>query len=69
MGKYIVAIGIVFLLLFGLALVQRLARREAERHPEFGPHREGGACCGGCAGPAEDCGEGRNRNPAADLRG
>lgn len=69
MGKYIAAIGIVFLLLFGLALVQRLARRQAQRHPEFGPYREGGSCCGRCTEPAEDCGAGKDRKRAADERG
>ncbi len=56
MAKYLMAIGLVFLLLFGLALVQRLARRQARRRPELGPYREGGACCGRCAGPADSCG-------------
>jgi hypothetical protein len=56
MGKYLAAIALVFLLLFGLALVQRLSRREARRHPEFGPYREGGAGCGGCAAPGDSCG-------------
>lgn len=43
---YIMAVLIVFGVLAGWVGVQHLARRFAERHPEFGPAREEGAGCG-----------------------
>jgi hypothetical protein len=58
--KYLLAMGVILLLLLGWITVQQLARLYARRHPEFGPAREEGGGCGshcGCHG-----GECRNKN-------
>ena len=50
---YIVAPVVILAILFGWIQVQRLARRFAASHPEFGPAREeGGGCGSSCAGCA-----------------
>lgn len=53
MLKYLIAITAVPILLIGWLLVQQLARRFAESHPELGSFREEGGGCGkscGCSG-------------------
>ena len=53
---YLVAPVAILSLLFGWTQVQRLARRFAERHPEFGPAREeGGGCGSGCSCSGKTC--------------
>ncbi|MCP4289167.1 MAG: chemotaxis protein [Gammaproteobacteria bacterium] len=49
MLKFLLASGVIMLVLFGWVMVQQLARRFALRHPEFGPYREKGSCGGNCA--------------------
>jgi hypothetical protein len=44
--KYLIAITIIFVALFGWIIVQSVARLFAARHPEFGPMREEGGGCG-----------------------
>ena len=43
---YLITIFIILLVLGGWIAVQHLARRFAEKHPEFGPPREEDASCG-----------------------
>ena len=47
------AAGLILLVLLGWIAVQQRARDFAARHPEFGPAKEEGGGCGGCA-----CGSG-----------
>jgi len=44
--NYLLAIGLVMILLVGWCTVQNWARNYARRHPEFGPAREDGGGCG-----------------------
>ena len=49
MLDYLLAAGLILLLLLGWILVQQAARNYAARHPEFGPAKEEGRGCGkGC---------------------
>jgi len=48
MTKYLITVGLIFVLLTGGTLVQGLYRRFARRHPELGPFREEKAC-GSCS--------------------
>jgi len=48
------AAGLILLALMGWVGVQQMARDFAARHPEFGPAKEEGSGCGGCA-----CGSGQ----------
>lgn len=49
MLDYLLAAGLILLLLLGWILVQQAARNYAARHPEFGPAKEEGSGCGkGC---------------------
>lgn len=48
--KYLMAMGIVFLVMLTWVLVQHLARVVAARHPEWGPAREEGGGCGKSCG-------------------
>ena len=58
MLDYLLAIGLILLVLVGWILVQLAARRFAAKHPEFGPAKEEGGGCGtGCS-----CNPGRCRN-------
>ncbi len=51
MGTYLLAVGIVLIVMVGWVAVQQIARLFAARHPEFGAYSErAGGCCGGCAG-------------------
>jgi hypothetical protein len=59
---YLLTIAVIFSLLAGLIVVERLYRRFAMRNPELGPFRNGAAgcgSCGGCAGAACDTEERR----------
>jgi hypothetical protein len=50
MLDYLLAPGLILLVLVGWILVQQAARNFAARHPEFGPAKEEGSGCGkGCA--------------------
>ena len=55
MLRYLLAVMIVLVLLLGWSGTQALARRYAQRHPEFGPAREEGAGCGGCNCRTGEC--------------
>jgi hypothetical protein len=46
MLDYLLAMGLILLLLMGWILVQHSARNFAARHPEFGPAKEEGSGCG-----------------------
>jgi len=46
MLDYLLAIGLILLMLIGWVLVQQAARRFAARHPQFGPAKEEGSGCG-----------------------
>lgn len=53
MFNYLVAMGLILLIMLGWILVQHAARLFAARHPEFGPAKEEGVGCGkscGCSG-------------------
>ena len=64
--NYLLAIGLVMVLLLGWCTIQNLARIYARRHPEFGPAREEGGGCGlscQCTNPGDDA-QCRRRNDA-----
>lgn len=67
MGTYLLTIGIIFALLTGLILVERLYRLFARRHPEFGPYRAESGCgsCGGCTGKSSCTTPDRAKQPLA----
>ncbi|MBC8258078.1 MAG: chemotaxis protein [SAR324 cluster bacterium] len=46
MLKYLTAITAILLILLGWIVVQHMARRFAETHPELGASREEGSGCG-----------------------
>jgi hypothetical protein len=46
MLDYLLAIGLILLVLVSWILVQQAARNFAARHPEFGPAKEEGSGCG-----------------------
>ena len=48
--KYLLAMGVILLLMLGWLAVQQLARLYARQHPEFGPLREEGSGCGSSCG-------------------
>lgn len=47
--QLIAAISIIMLVLFGWVIVQHITRAYAAKHPEQGPYREEGSCCGSSA--------------------
>ncbi|RLA03914.1 MAG: chemotaxis protein [Gammaproteobacteria bacterium] len=49
MYNFVIACGIIMLVLFGWVAVQNLARRFANNHPEFGPYVEKRGCGGNCS--------------------
>lgn len=55
MGTYLLAVGIVLIVTLGWVGVQQIARRFAERHPEFGPYTEKTGGCGGCGCVSHEC--------------
>ncbi|MCB1800264.1 MAG: chemotaxis protein [Gammaproteobacteria bacterium] len=60
MLDFILAPIAILAILLGWIEVQQLARRFAERHPEFGPAREEGGGCGSncsCSGGKSCCGD------------
>jgi hypothetical protein len=57
MAKYLVSVGLIFALMLGGILVQRLCRGFARRHPELGPFREERSC-GSCSA-GRGCGTAR----------
>ncbi|MBS3916221.1 MAG: hypothetical protein KGZ31_00850 [Sulfuritalea sp.] len=48
MSAYLIAIGLIFTIMAGGILVQRLYRRFAQRNPELGPFRDENGGCGTC---------------------
>ncbi|MEZ5613944.1 MAG: hypothetical protein R3E35_01865 [Rhodocyclaceae bacterium] len=48
MATYLLTIGLIFVLLAAVILVQGVYRRFAQRHPELGPFREEKGC-GSCS--------------------
>ena len=56
--RYLVAMVFMFSVLFIWLIVQRLSRKFASEHPEFGPAREEGGGCGG--GGKCNCGSVKN---------
>ena len=54
MLDYLIAMGLILLMLLGWIGVQHCSRAFAARHPELGPAREEGGGCGGSCG----CGAG-----------
>jgi hypothetical protein len=48
MATYLLTIGLIFVLLAAVILVQGAYRRFAQRHPELGPFREEKGC-GSCS--------------------
>jgi hypothetical protein len=55
MGTYLVATGIILIVMLGWVAVQHMARLFAVKHPEFGPYPEGGGGCGTCGGRSKHC--------------
>lgn len=53
-ATYAITIALIFLLLAAWMVVRQAARQFAQRHPEFGPYREKGACGGGCGTDGEE---------------
>jgi hypothetical protein len=56
MGTYLLAMGIILIVMFGWVAVQRMARLFAFKHPEFGPYPEGGGGCAACGCSNDRCG-------------
>lgn len=54
MSTYLIAMGLILSIMTGWITVQRLARRFAARHPEYGPARECMGCGLGCACEEKD---------------
>jgi len=50
MLKMLIASAVIFTVLLGWILVQKLAREFAQRHPEWGPYTEKGGCGSGSCG-------------------
>ncbi len=50
MSRYLLAIGLILLLMLGGLWVERAYRLFARRHPDLGPFRQEGGGCGGCGG-------------------
>lgn len=48
LGSYLIAIALILIIMTAWISVQRMARRFAARHPEFGPARECLGCGLGC---------------------
>ncbi|HXK56557.1 MAG TPA: chemotaxis protein [Gammaproteobacteria bacterium] len=48
LSTYLIAIGIILLIMVGWVAVQHLARQFALRHPEFGSYPEESGGCGRC---------------------
>jgi hypothetical protein len=46
MVDFIIAVGLILLLLIGWIFIQQLSRHYAQQHPQFGPPREEGSGCG-----------------------
>jgi hypothetical protein len=63
MGTYLLAVGIILIIMLGWVAVQQMARLFAARHPEFGPYTEKTGCCGG---RGRDCGGKSCSTSAAD---
>ena len=49
MVNFLIASGIIMVVLIGWVLVMNLARRFAENNPEFGPYVEKRGCGGNCS--------------------
>lgn len=53
MINFLIAMAVIFALMYGWIWVQQAARKYAAKHPEFGPAKEEGLGCGkncGCKG-------------------
>jgi len=55
MGTYILATGVILIVLLGWVAVQHMARLFAVKHPEFGPYPEDGGGCGSCGCIGDRC--------------
>ena len=55
MLDFLLASLVIMAVLSGWVVVQQMARRFAERHPEFGPYRERGGCGGHCTCGGGNC--------------
>ncbi len=49
MFQLIVSVSIIMLVLCGWVIIQHVARNYASKHPEQGPYRDEGSCCGSCS--------------------
>ncbi|MES9961963.1 MAG: hypothetical protein ABW116_00325 [Candidatus Sedimenticola sp. 20ELBAFRAG] len=49
MLKFLLASGVIMVVMLGWVLVQQFARDFARRHPEWGPYREKVGCGGHCS--------------------
>ncbi|MCG6860350.1 MAG: hypothetical protein LJE70_03570 [Chromatiaceae bacterium] len=64
MTTYLVAMGIILVILLAWVAVQQAARLFFHRHPEFGSYREKVGCCGNHG--SHDCGGDSCSNSSAD---
>ncbi len=55
MGTYLLAIGVILLVMLGWVMVQHMTRDFAARHPELGAYREAFGGCDGCGCGATGC--------------
>jgi hypothetical protein len=55
MGTYLLATGIIFIVMLGWIAVQHMARLFAVKHPEFGSYPEGEGGCGTCGCSHDRC--------------
>ncbi len=56
MLDYLLACGVIFVVLYGWLSVQALYRRFANNNPQLGPFREeGGGCGGSCSCSGGSC--------------
>jgi hypothetical protein len=55
MINFLIAVGVIFILMLGWIVVQHLVGKFAAHHPELGPAKEEGSGCGGCSCQTGTC--------------
>ncbi|MDM8561560.1 chemotaxis protein [Candidatus Parabeggiatoa sp. HSG14] len=69
MFTYLIAMGIILLVLLGWVVVQHFARLFAAKYPELGPAREEGGGCGkNCNCIGSHCARDKNNKVSKDTK-